>query len=209
LNNIEKNPAEPAEPVRRNPKQARALATKEAIFEATVQLLEGEGEAAFNTNRIAQRAGVSIGTLYQYFSRKEDILIELAMRESIKHRTNNARLNSEFEAGALTMDEVVRASTRSYINQMKGAPATRRMALKVIRDEATAVQMGRGANTTSNLLPALKGGTRTMRKTDAFILSRAIMGTVQAAVLEDYKGLYGKAFEDGIVRLVEGYSEGS
>jgi hypothetical protein len=31
------------------------------------------------------------------------------------------------------------------------------------------------------------------------------MGTVQVAVLEDYKGLYGKAFEDGIVRLVMGY----
>lgn len=200
-----KNPAEPAEPVRRNPKQARARATKEAIFEATIQLLEGEGEAAFNTNRIAERAGVSIGTLYQYFSRKEDILIELAMREAVKHRANNTALNAAFEKGTITMEEVVRSSTRSYINQMKDHPATRRMALKVVRDEATPAQMGQGANATSKLLPALTSSTKTMRRTDAFILSRAIMGTVQAAVLEDYKGLYGKAFEDGIVRMVESY----
>lgn len=187
--------------MRRAPKQARARATKDAIFEATIQLLETEGEAAFNTNRIAERAGVSIGTLYQYFSRKQDIVIELGNRAAADHRANNAKLNTAFDAGTLTMEEVVRASTRSYINQMKDTPATRRMALKVIRDEASAAQMGHGANKTSNLHPFPKGGT----KTDAFILSRAVMGTVQAAVLEDYKGLYGKAFEDGIVRLVMGY----
>lgn len=197
----QRNPAEPADPIRRAPKQARARTTKDAIFEATIQLLETQGEAAFNTNRIAERAGVSIGTLYQYFSRKEDIVIELGNREAQKHRDNNAVLNAAFEAGTLSMEQVVRASTRSYINQMKDHPATRRMALKVIRNEATPTQMGQGAITTSKLLPFPKGGT----KTDAFILSRAVMGTVQAAVLEDYKGLYGKAFEDGIVRLRMGY----
>ncbi len=191
------NPAEPAEPARRRPKQARARATKEAIFEATIQILEGEDETAFNTNRIAERAGVSIGTLYQYFARKEHILIELGMRETAKHRANNKRLIEE----GLGVQEATRASMRFYINMMKDTPATRRAALRVIRDEATPEQMGKSTDTTSYLLPSPTGATRT----DGFILSRAIMGVVQAAVLEDYKGLYGKAFEDGIVRLIEGY----
>ncbi len=191
------DPAEPSQPARRRPKQARARATKAAILEAAIQILEGEGEAAFNTNRIAERAGVSIGTLYQYFARKEHILIELGMRETARHRANNKRLIEE----GLSTREATRASMRFYISMMKETPATRRAALKAIRDEATPEQMGKSADTTSYLLPAPKGATRT----DTFILSRAVMGVVQAAVLEDYRGLYGKAFEDGIVRLIEGY----
>ena len=57
-----------------------------------------------------------------------------------------------------------------------------------------------GADT---LLPTPKAETAT----DRYVLSRAIMGTVQAAVAENYKGLYGKTFEDGIVRLIEAYRE--
>lgn len=191
------NPTEPTEPGRRSPRQARARATKEAIFEATIQILEGGGEAEFNTNRIGERAGVSIGTLYQYFARKEDILIELGMRETAKHRANNKRLTEK----GLSAEAVTRASIRFYINMMKDTPATRRAALRVIRDEATPEQMGASTDTTSYLLPSPAGAIRT----DGFILSRAVMGVVQSAVLEDYKGLYGKAFEDGIVRLIEGY----
>ena len=52
---------------RRKPTQARARATMDMIFEATARIIERDGIAALNTNRIAERAGVSIGTLYEYF----------------------------------------------------------------------------------------------------------------------------------------------
>jgi AcrR family transcriptional regulator len=52
---------------RRQPVQARGQRTLAAILQATAQILVKEGEAALTTNRIAERAGVSIGTLYQYF----------------------------------------------------------------------------------------------------------------------------------------------
>lgn len=162
--------------------------------------MESEGEAAFNTNRIATRAGVSIGTLYQYFARKEDILIELAMRQTAEHRSYNKRLKDDGRGP----QEAIRASIRFYINLMKDTPATRRAAVRVIRDESSAQQMGKSTDSTSYLLPYPKGSSRT----DAFILSRAVMGVVQAAVLEDYKGLYGKAFEDGLIRLIESYRTG-
>lgn len=45
---------------RRKPKQARAQATIAAILEATAQIVERQGEAAFTTNYVAERAGVSI-----------------------------------------------------------------------------------------------------------------------------------------------------
>lgn len=55
---------------RKMPRQARAKATFDAIVEATAQLLLKEGYDHFTTARAAERAGVSIGTLYQYFPNK-------------------------------------------------------------------------------------------------------------------------------------------
>jgi AcrR family transcriptional regulator len=62
---------------RKLPKQARSEATVEAILEAAAQVFERHGYAAGTTNRIAERAGVSIGSLYQYFPNKDAILVGL------------------------------------------------------------------------------------------------------------------------------------
>lgn len=65
---------------RRRPVQARSTATVEAIVQAAAQVFARHGYAAGTTNRIADRAGVSIGTLYQYFPNKDVILIALIER---------------------------------------------------------------------------------------------------------------------------------
>ena len=62
---------------RKLPKQPRSEATVEAILEAAAQVFEHHGYAAGTTNRIAERAGVSIGSLYQYFPNKDAILVAL------------------------------------------------------------------------------------------------------------------------------------
>jgi AcrR family transcriptional regulator len=62
---------------RRTPVQARSAATVEAILQAAAQVFERHGYGAGTTNRIAERAGVSIGTLYQYFPNKDAILVAL------------------------------------------------------------------------------------------------------------------------------------
>jgi AcrR family transcriptional regulator len=67
--------------VRKSPRQARAQATREAILEATVVVLEREGLDAATTTRIAEVAGVSIGSLYQYFAHRDAILHALQERE--------------------------------------------------------------------------------------------------------------------------------
>lgn len=63
---------------RRQPTQERAQVTVSIILEAAVQILRTERRAGFNTNRIAERAGISIGTLYGYFPNKDAIFIALA-----------------------------------------------------------------------------------------------------------------------------------
>jgi AcrR family transcriptional regulator len=66
---------------RKRPKQARSAATVDAIVEAAARILEVEGFEGFTTNAIAQRAGVSIGSLYQYFPTKDAITRALIARQ--------------------------------------------------------------------------------------------------------------------------------
>jgi AcrR family transcriptional regulator len=64
------------------PGQARARATLDLIVEAAAQLLEESGFDGYNTNAVAARAKVSVGSLYRYFADKEAILAALAEREA-------------------------------------------------------------------------------------------------------------------------------
>ena len=59
---------------RKKPTQKRALATVKAIVDATAQLLVTDGYHNLSTNKIAEAAGVSIGSLYQYFPNKECVV---------------------------------------------------------------------------------------------------------------------------------------
>ncbi|MBS0324626.1 MAG: TetR/AcrR family transcriptional regulator [Proteobacteria bacterium] len=72
---------------RKTPSQARAAVTMAAIREAFLKLLREEGSAALNTNRIAEVAGVSIGSLYQYYQDKYAIAADICnevLREELE-----------------------------------------------------------------------------------------------------------------------------
>jgi AcrR family transcriptional regulator len=67
---------------RKLPQQDRSRVTVEAILEATTHILTEEGYEKANTNRIADRAGISIGSLYQYFPNKESLIAALMEQHS-------------------------------------------------------------------------------------------------------------------------------
>ena len=66
--------------MRKAPRQARSRATVETIVQAGARILSDVGWAGFTTNKIAELAGVSIGSLYQYFPDK------LSLVDAIRHR---------------------------------------------------------------------------------------------------------------------------
>lgn len=72
---------EPAAAPRKLPRQARSRALVEAIIEATARIFERAGPAACTTNAVAQKAGVSIGSLYQYFPNRRALTAALVARE--------------------------------------------------------------------------------------------------------------------------------
>jgi AcrR family transcriptional regulator len=66
---------------RKQPKQARSAGLVSTILEAAAQVLASDGASRFTTARVAERAGVSIGSLYQYFPNKAAILFRLQSDE--------------------------------------------------------------------------------------------------------------------------------
>ncbi|SFR33502.1 transcriptional regulator, TetR family [Yoonia tamlensis] len=66
---------------RKSAQQGRAKATMAAIVEAAARLLETQGGARLTTNHVAELAGVSIGTLYQYYPNKEAVIAAVLRRE--------------------------------------------------------------------------------------------------------------------------------
>ncbi len=66
---------------RKSPRQSRSMAVVEAIYEAAIRILERDGLGGLNTNCVAEIAGVSVGSLYQYFPSKEAILAGLLRRK--------------------------------------------------------------------------------------------------------------------------------
>ncbi len=69
---------------RKRPRQTRSRATVEAIFEATIQVLRVEGLRRLTTIRVAERAGASVGTLYQYYPNKQALLFGVLQRHLVR-----------------------------------------------------------------------------------------------------------------------------
>ena len=76
-----KSPKTPRLSSRKQPRQARSSRLVADILEAAVQVLSSEGARRFTTARVAERAGISVGSLYQYFPNKAAILFRLQADE--------------------------------------------------------------------------------------------------------------------------------
>ena len=74
-------PGRPFEP-RKKPLQDRSSVLVDAIVEASIRILERDGWPGLTTTAVARRAGVSVGSLYQYFPNREAIVVELLRRRT-------------------------------------------------------------------------------------------------------------------------------
>lgn len=114
---------------RKTPRQSRSRATCEAILQAAAHILERGGGEALNTNQIADLAGVSIGSLYQYYPTKEAILAELIrqMRHEMHDDMVTAATRAAGQGLEREVDALVAATLRHHLRNPKLAQALERI----------------------------------------------------------------------------------
>ncbi len=186
------------ENMRKIPRQSRAQDTVDVVLEAAAQVLEATGEAGFNTNAVAERAGVSIGALYRYFPDKQAILRALALRETEQHRQ---RVLTALEGDqGIARD---RAMIRAFVQAFAGRRQARRIAMSALLAQADHAELAAKFSAAEEGLT--DAGGRPLTRVQAFVLSRAIHGAMRAAVLEGVDFLESQEFEDELVRLGRAY----
>jgi AcrR family transcriptional regulator len=101
---------------RKQPRQARAQHTVNAIVEASARILEEHGHGEFTTNAVAELAGASSGTLYQYFPDKDALLGALIARETSR-LVEEVEAASVVTAGREALDEIIQAAVRHQMRR--------------------------------------------------------------------------------------------
>ncbi|MET4685027.1 TetR/AcrR family transcriptional regulator [Brevundimonas faecalis] len=105
---------------RKRPTQARSIALVDAILDASAQILEAEGLDALTTNLAATRAGVSIGSLYQYFPNRDAILASLMIRSEATLRSRVTTALSQTPPGDL--NQGIRLVVAAAMDHHRAAP---------------------------------------------------------------------------------------
>ncbi len=193
---------------RKQPQQARSRVTVTAILEATTRILDREGPGAATTTRIAEVAGISIGTLYQYFSHRDAILDALQDREFEKAMELMERvLTNGVHASAY---DVAREVVGGLLAMYAEAPGLHRvLALEGLRvtpaDRVKAFDMRVVSVVRSFLAVSGWQVRRTNLDAAAFVIFQSIRASMLARMLESPPGLDDETLTEELTDLVMRY----
>jgi AcrR family transcriptional regulator len=188
---------------RKTPVQRRSAHTVEAVLEAAARILEKHGLAACTTNAVAERAGVSIGSLYQYFPNRDALTVALIERET-------AQLLADIESARLV--EHSRGCVLAMVRAAVAHQMRRPVLARIIDSEERRLPLGerdqRVAGTIhAALLAALTDKQGAPELEDASLVARDLMAIVRGMV--DAAGERGErdaqALEMRLMRAVDGY----
>jgi AcrR family transcriptional regulator len=191
---------------RKQPKQTRSQTTVEAILTATAHILTESGAEKFTTNRVAERAGVSIGSLYQYFPNKKALLFAIAQQQAeqmlqlAQHHLTNVE--------NLTIPEVIQQIVRAAIAAHSPNPLLHQVLHEQIsRDQV--IPIGTEAQM-ENLLRSFLAQRQDQLKPNnldltVFIVSCTIESLIQRAILEQSTWLTNGELEQEVTTLLLGY----
>lgn len=193
---------------RKSPRQSRSTATVDAIVEATAQVLGAHGFEGSTTARIAERAGTSVGSLYQYFPTKEALLVAVSERH-LRDMLDVFRKLVPEDVAALPLERGIRALVQAAIDAHAADPALHR----VLASEAMKLGGLDFVRQTENALVALVAGLIAARKDvravdaelAAYIVVRSVEALTHSAVLEKPELLARPDFVDEITHLVVAY----
>jgi AcrR family transcriptional regulator len=193
--------------LRKSPRQERSRDTVAAILDGTARVLVRRGYAHTNTNLVARAAGVSVGSLYQYFPGKEALVAALHER----HARDLLAVMDAAVAGAsgLPLEETVRALIHAVIEAHSLDPELHR----VLEGEVPDLDRSDGLDGVlcERVHALLRAHRARIAPTDlelaAHVVMRIVDTLVHMAVIEPRNDRPVRALEREIVRAVLGYLE--
>jgi AcrR family transcriptional regulator len=163
---------------RKSPVQARSAASVEAILQATIQVLLSVGKDRLTTTRVAARAGVSVGTLYQYFPNKS-ALLQAALKEHLDQVSVAVERVCREQAGN-PLRQMATALINTFLEAKMKDPKSS-VALYQVSSDLDAARIARQKNATINkaILTMLESTCDPLSRDPplvAFMLQSAMVG---------------------------------
>lgn len=196
---------------RKKPTQERALVKIELILEAAIRILDKEGLEALTTNRIAAVAGISIGTLYQYFPDKAAIVEVLGQRE-MKGVTDKI-IATISEASSNIPQEPARVLIDAVFGAFGGRSRVHRVLLENALLQGRSESVDASPNLIASLLataglPRTGGQPLRLSAAEAFVLTHAFTGVTRASVGPQANDIPREEIKEALLRLVKNFVMG-
>src|SRR4051794_34029299 len=193
---------------RKEPKQQRSKVTVSAILDGTIRVLEQEGADAATTSRVAEVAGVSVGTLYQYFANRDAILNALQDRELERASQLMSGLLGKSERAS--EQDIARAVVEALLKSYRAAPALHRvLAVEGLRVTPHDRVLAFDARVVGTIRAFLSLPGMRVRRTNldaaAFVIYQAVGAAMLAYLLEDPAGLDDRSLVDELTDLILRY----
>jgi AcrR family transcriptional regulator len=161
---------------RKSPVQARSTASVDAILEATVQVLLQFGKERLTTTKVAQRAGVSVGTLYQYFPNKS-ALLQAALKRHMEDVIAAVERVCGQQAGN-SLDEMAAALMTTFITAKMKDGKTSVALYSVSSDVDGARIVNRMSQRSNKAIVAMLASAREPLATDPELVASMLQGAM-------------------------------
>jgi AcrR family transcriptional regulator len=193
---------------RKKPRQERSQATVDAILDATARVLCTTGYDRASTNRIALAAGVSVGSLYQYFPSKEALVAALAERHT--EQMTSLVKRKLHEVSTMPVDVAVRTMIRAMFDAHAVDPRLHKVLIEQVPrvgklEKVVAVEREVGC-LVEMFLAARRGDLRrTNMDAVAFVLCHVVEAVTHAAVLAELDPSRSRGVEDELTDMILRY----
>jgi AcrR family transcriptional regulator len=182
---------------RKTPVQRRSAETVAALLEAAARILEVNEFEGFNTNAVAERAGVSIGSLYQYFPNKDALLSGLLERETSPFLAVRDEL-----AHTKTCEEGLRIYIRASVRHQMRRPALARLIDHAEKREAFHSQVSKTALQLQEVMEKVLALPGAPRLRDRSIAAIDLLALIRALI--DAAGEREEGESPALLQRVEG-----
>jgi AcrR family transcriptional regulator len=193
---------------RKAPRQSRSQATVTAILDATARILIERGFAAASTNAVAERAGVSVGSLYQYFPNKDALIAALHTRHG--EQMMNVIQRALTTAMGATLDDALSGLIEAAVEAHRVDADLHRVLEQQLGSTDRHVLQEEYVDVMEDRIVALLARHRSeIAVTDlrlaSYMLMNAAHGLIHVVVLQRPKGVSLKAATQEIVRMMKAY----